>query len=58
MKPVGVSIQFCPLDVAAPSRGLTTGLTMSHVGERADRVVAFDNLGDDSLLDARGTPFP
>jgi hypothetical protein len=41
----------------APSLGLYgAGLTTAHAGEHAARVAAFDNLGDDSLLDVRQTP--
>jgi hypothetical protein len=59
VKPVGVSKKFCLLDVAAPSSGLRgAGLTMTRAGERVARVVAFDNLGDDSLPDVRKTPSP
>jgi hypothetical protein len=49
VKSVGVSIFFCLLDVAAPSHGLrNAGLTIAHVGECVARVVAFDNLDNDS----------
>jgi hypothetical protein len=53
-KPVGVSNFFCLLDVVALSHGLhAVGLAMTHIGECTARVVAFDNLSDDSSPDAR-----
>jgi hypothetical protein len=56
-KPVGISNFFCLLDATAPSHGLRgVGLTTVHVGERATRVAAFDNLGDDCSPDFRRTP--
>jgi hypothetical protein len=55
VKPVGVSKKFCPLDVVASSHGLhAMGVAATH----AARVLAFNNLGDDSSLDVRKTPSP
>jgi hypothetical protein len=52
-KPIGVSKKFCLLDAAGPSHGPhMTGVVRTH----AAQVPAFDNLGDDSLLDVRRTP--
>jgi hypothetical protein len=36
----------------------SAGLTTAHSGERAARVLDFDNLGDDSSPDIRKTPSP
>jgi hypothetical protein len=50
MKPVGISKFFCLLDVVAPSHGHRgVGLAMIHAGERAARMLAFDNLGDEKV---------
>jgi hypothetical protein len=58
VKSVGVSKKFCLLDVAAPSRRpLTGGATVTRI-ERAARVPAFENLGDDSSPNVRKTPSP
>jgi hypothetical protein len=58
-KPVGISKIFCLLDVAAPSHGLRgAGITTVRPSERAARVAAFDNLGDDLWPDAHRTPSP
>jgi hypothetical protein len=58
VKLVGVSKKFCLLDVAAPSRRpLTGGATVTRI-ERAARVVAFKNFGDDSSPNVRKTPSP
>jgi hypothetical protein len=58
VKLVGVSKKFCLLDVAAPSRRpLTGGATMTRI-ERAARVPAFENLGDDSSPNVCKTPSP
>jgi hypothetical protein len=55
---VGVSKMICLLDVAALSHGVhAMGLSMTHV-EHAARVLAFDNLGDDSLPDVCETISP
>jgi hypothetical protein len=57
-KPVGVSIKFCLLDVAAPShRPPTGGAAMTHV-ERPARVPAFENLGDESSPDVHKPSLP
>jgi hypothetical protein len=58
-KPVGVSKKFCLLDAPSSSHGpRDSGLATTKVGERTARVVAFDNLGDDSSPDVRETPMP
>jgi hypothetical protein len=58
-KPIGVSKFFCLLDIPASSHGPHhEGLTMTKVGECAAHVVAFDNLGNDSSSDVRGTLSP
>jgi hypothetical protein len=55
---VGVSKMICLLDVAALSHGVhAMGLSMTHV-EHAARVLALDNLGDDSLPDVCETISP
>jgi hypothetical protein len=54
-KPVGVSKKFHLLDVAASTHGLhAAGVTLTH----AAWVLAFDNLGYDSLPDLSKTPSP
>jgi hypothetical protein len=54
-KLVGVSKKFCLLVVMASSHGFhVAGVTVTH----ATRVPAFNNLGDDSLLDVCKTPSP
>jgi hypothetical protein len=59
VKPVGVSKFFCLLDVPTSSHGLRDeGPATVYGGEHAAHVMAFDNLGDDSLLDVRKTPSP
>jgi hypothetical protein len=57
-KPVGVSKKFFLLGVAALSqRLLARGLTVVRVGRPA-RVLALDNLGDDSSPDVHKAPSP
>jgi hypothetical protein len=51
-KPVGISIFLLSRCTGPRDEGLTT----TNVGERTAHVVAFDNLGDDSSPDVRGTP--
>jgi hypothetical protein len=56
---VGVSKKNCLLDVPTSSHGvLDKGPTTAYGGERAARLVAFYNLGDDSSPDVRKTPSP
>jgi hypothetical protein len=58
-KPVGVSKFFCLLDAPSSSHGHRGGgAAIAKVSERAARVVAFDNLGDDSSPDVREAPLP
>jgi hypothetical protein len=58
-KPVGMPKKNFLLDVAAPSHGVCgASLSMARAGERATRVPAFNNLGDDSSPDVRKTPSP
>jgi hypothetical protein len=55
VKLLGISKKFHLLDVAASSHGFhAMGITATH----AARVLAFNNLGDDSSLDVRKTPSP
>jgi hypothetical protein len=57
--PIGVSNTFCLLDVAAPSHMLNgAGPTTARASEHGVRVVAFDNLSDDSSPDVCKTPSP
>jgi hypothetical protein len=59
MRPVGVSKFFCLLDVPASSHGVhAEGPTVAYGGEHAARVMAFDNLGDDSSPDVCKTLSP
>jgi hypothetical protein len=59
MKPVGISKFFCLLDVVAPSHGHRgVGLAMIHAGERAARMVAFDNLGDEKVVEKSPASLP
>jgi hypothetical protein len=53
-KPVGVSKNFRLLDVVASSHARVTGATAT----RTTRVLAFDNLSDDSSPDVREAPSP
>jgi hypothetical protein len=55
MKPVGVSKKFCLLDAAGSSHGPHV---VGIAAICAARVLAFDNLIDDSLPDAHRTPSP
>jgi hypothetical protein len=56
-KLVGMSKKICLLDVMASSHGVCcAGLTAARAGERAARVVAFDNLGNESSPNAHQTP--
>jgi hypothetical protein len=58
VKLVGVSKKFCLLDVAAPScMSPHRGVAVTHI-ERAARVPALDNLGDDSWPDVCKAPSP
>jgi hypothetical protein len=58
-KPIGVSKFFCLLDAPSSSHGPhDEALAMTKVGECAARVVAFDNLGDDSSPNVHETPLP
>jgi hypothetical protein len=58
-KPVEVSNFFCLLDVSASSHGVhDEGPDMAYSCERAARMMAFDNLGDDSLPDVHKIPSP
>jgi hypothetical protein len=58
-KPVEVSNFFCLLDVPASSDGVhDEGPGMAYGCERAAHMMAFDNLGDDSLPDVHKIPSP
>jgi hypothetical protein len=56
-KPIAMSKKFCLLNIMAPSHGVrSAGLVVACADECVAQVTAFDNLGDDSSLDARRTP--
>jgi hypothetical protein len=59
VKPVGVSKKICLLDAPSSSHDPhDRGLTATKAGKCTARVVAFDNLGDDSSPDVHGAPLP
>jgi hypothetical protein len=58
-KLVGVSKFFCLLDVPASTHEIRDkGPAVAYGGECVAHVMAFDNLGDDSLPDICRTPTP
>jgi hypothetical protein len=57
VKLIGVSKKLCLLDLPGSSHGpRDKDHVVTKVDERAACVMAFDNLGDDSSLDIRGSP--